>query len=108
MIFNPHVNNNVLSSVESRLEPMGFGDAFCCQMCWCCYATFSFLIQNECSNHNVNAQNVKIARRDRPYIIASHRCETALKAFTYSYCSSEENSFRDFTLKNLNGDFLPV
>ena len=81
MIFHPRVNNNVLSSVESRLEPMGFGDAFCCQMCWCCYATFSFLIQNECSNHNVNALNVKIARRDRPHIIASHRCETALKAF---------------------------
>ena len=76
MIFHPHVNKNVLSSVESHLEPMGLGDAFCCQRCWCCYATFSFVIQNECSNHNVNAQNLKIARRDRPHIIASHRCET--------------------------------
>ena len=26
--------------------------------------------------HNVNTQNVKIARRDRPYIFASNRCET--------------------------------
>ena len=26
--------------------------------------------------HNVNTQNVKIARRDRPLILASNRCET--------------------------------
>ena len=26
--------------------------------------------------HNVNTQKVKIARRDRPYILASNRCET--------------------------------
>ena len=26
-------------------------------------------------SHNVNTQNVKIARRDRPHILASHRCE---------------------------------
>ena len=26
--------------------------------------------------HNVNAQNVKIARRDRPHILASNQCET--------------------------------
>ena len=25
--------------------------------------------------HNVSAQNLKLARRDRPYILASHRCE---------------------------------
>ena len=27
-------------------------------------------------SHNVNTQHVKIARRDRPHILASHRCET--------------------------------
>ena len=26
--------------------------------------------------HNVNTQNVKIARRDRPHILVSHRWET--------------------------------
>ena len=26
--------------------------------------------------HNVNNQNVRIARRDRPHILASHLCET--------------------------------
>ena len=26
--------------------------------------------------HNLNAQNVKIARTDRPHILASYRCET--------------------------------
>ena len=25
--------------------------------------------------HDVNTHNVKIARRDRPHILASHRCE---------------------------------
>ena len=55
---------------------MRLGDKFCRQRGWCCYATFSFLIQNECYNHNVNAQNVKIARRDRQNILASHRRET--------------------------------
>ena len=29
--------------------------------------------------HNVNTQNVKIARRDRPLILASNRCETRLE-----------------------------
>ena len=49
-------NKNVLSSVECRSELMRLGDKFCCQRRWCCYATFSFLLQNECCNHNVNAQ----------------------------------------------------
>ena len=26
--------------------------------------------------HNVNTQNVKIARRDKPHILPSHRCES--------------------------------
>ena len=44
------------------------------------------------SVNNVNTQNLKFARRDRPHIlIASHLYE----AF-------EKNSFRSFTLKKLN------
>ena len=35
---------------------------------------FLFVIQNEC--YNVYTQKVKIARRDRPHIVASYRCET--------------------------------
>ena len=37
------------------------------------YATFLFGIQTLC--HNVNNQNVKIASRERPHILPSHRCE---------------------------------
>ena len=76
MILDSHANKNVLGNVESRLEPMLLGDTFCCRRRWCCYATFSFLIPNECYNHNVSAQNVKTTRRDRPHILASHRRET--------------------------------
>ena len=41
-----NTKKNALSSVESRLHR----DTFCCQRRWCCYATFSFAIQNECKN----------------------------------------------------------
>ena len=41
---SPITNKNALSSVESRL----LGDEFRCQRRRCCYATFSFEIQNEC------------------------------------------------------------
>ena len=54
-------------------------DKFCGQRRWCCYATFSLGKQKErysCICHNVNTQNVKIARRDRPHFLASRRCET--------------------------------
>ena len=33
--------------------------------------------------HNVNTQNVKIARRDRPHILVSHRYETFEKLYFY-------------------------
>ena len=39
------------------------------------YAAFSLGIQKSVICHNVNTQNVKIASRDRPQILASHRCE---------------------------------
>ena len=54
--------------------------------------------------HNVNTQNVKIARRDKPHILASNRCET-FENLLHIDCSIEEYSFRDFTLKKLNDDF---
>ena len=38
------MNKNALSRCESRL----LGDKCCCQRRWCCYASFSFWIQNEC------------------------------------------------------------
>ena len=70
------INKNALSSVESRL----LGDKFHCQL----------LFRNKTSVifHNVNIQNVKIARRDK-------------KTFYIMIFSSEENSFRVFTLKKL-------
>ena len=54
-------------------------DKFCGQRRWFCHATFSLGKHNEgysCICHNVNTQNVKIARRDRPHFLASRRCET--------------------------------
>ena len=36
---------------------------------------FRFEYKTSVIRHNVNTQNVKIARRDRPHILASHRCE---------------------------------
>ena len=50
--------------------------------------------------HNVNTQKVKIARRDRPHILASNRCETFENLLHIDIASS-----RDFTLKKLNNDF---
>ena len=63
-----------MTSVERLLCDKFFG-----QRRWCCYATFSLGKHNEgysCICHNVNTQNVKIARRDRPHFLASRRCET--------------------------------
>ena len=37
---------------------------------------FRFEYKTSAICHNVNSQNVKIARGDRLYILASHRCET--------------------------------
>ena len=54
-------------------------DKFCGQRRWCCYATFSLEKHNEgysCICLNVNTQNVKIARTDRPHFLVSRRCET--------------------------------
>ena len=66
-------NKNALSSVESRL----LGAQFCCQRRWCCNAIF-FRFEHKTSYicHNVDTQNVKVARRDRPHIKASYWCET--------------------------------
>ena len=37
---------------------------------------FRFEYKTSVICHNVDTQNVKIARRDRPHILVSHRCET--------------------------------
>ena len=50
--------------------------------------------------HNVNTQKVKIARRDRPHILASNQCENFENLLHIDIASS-----RDFTLKKLNDDF---
>ena len=38
---------------------------------------FRFEYKTSVICHNVNTQNVKIARRDRPHILASHQCKTS-------------------------------
>ena len=59
--------------------------------------------------HNVNTQNVKIARRDRSHIRLSFTpVWNPWKPFTYWYCSSEENSFREFYTQNIERWFLSV
>ena len=65
---------------------------------------FRFEYKTSVIYHNVDTQNAKIARRDRPHILASHRCET-FENLLHIDVSSEENSFRDLTLKKLNDDF---
>ena len=57
------------------------------------YAAFSLGIQKSVICHNVNTQNVKIARRDRPHILAFENLLLQLGQL-----------FRDFTLKTLNDD----
>ena len=37
---------------------------------------FRFEYKTSVIYHNVDTQNVKIVRRDRPHILVSHRCET--------------------------------
>ena len=59
-------NKNTLSSVESRLLE-GAGVVM---------LLFRFEYKMSVTCRNVNTQNVKIARRDRPHILASHQCET--------------------------------
>ena len=76
------INKNALSSGESRL----LGDSLYCQL------LFRLEFKTSVICHNVNTQNVKIARRDK-------------KTFCILIFSSEENSFRDFTLKKPNIDF---
>ena len=98
-------NKNAHSSVESHL----LEDKFCCQRRPCCYTTFRLENQKSVLCHNVNTQNAKIARRDRPLILASNRCEifeNLLHTLYWYYFS--ENSFRDFTLKNRTMIFISI
>ena len=61
-------NKNALSSVESRL----LGDNFGCQR----RLLFRLEYKTSVICHKVNTQNLKIARRDRPHVLASNWCET--------------------------------
>ena len=71
-------NKNTLSSVESRL--LGAHGAleisFVVKGAGVVMLLFRFEYKTSVICRNVNTQNVKIARRDRPHILASHRCET--------------------------------
>ena len=56
--------------------------------------------------HNINTQKVKIARRDRPHILASNQCETFENLLYIDIAQLRSTVlFRDFTLKELNHDF---
>ena len=63
---------NALSSVESRL----LGDKFLVKGAGDVILLFRLEYKTSVICHNVNTQKVKIARRDRPHILASNRCET--------------------------------
>ena len=64
-------NKNALSSSESRL----LGYKFCCQRRRCVILLFRLEYKTSVICHNVNTHKVKIARRDRPHILASNRCD---------------------------------
>ena len=56
--------------------------------------------------YSVNTRNEKIARRDRPHILASHRCETFENLLHFDIAPVRRTlSLRDFTIKKLNDDF---
>ena len=59
--------------------------------------------------HNVNTQNVKIARRDRPHILASHRYETFEKLYFYILISLQWGElFQGFYSQKIERWFLSV
>ena len=55
--------------------------------------------------HNVYAQKVKIARRDRPHILASNRCEIFENLLHIDIAPLRSTLSWDFTLEKLNDDF---
>ena len=59
--------------------------------------------------HNVNTQNVKIARRDRPHILASHRYETFGNLYFYILISLQWGElFQGFYSQKIERWFLSV
>ena len=59
--------------------------------------------------HNVNTQNVKIARRDRPHILVSHRYETFEKLYFYILISLQWGElFQGFYSQKIERWFLSV
>ena len=93
-----YTNKNALSSIESRL----LGDKFCCQRRRCCYITFLFEYKTSVTCHKVNTQKIKNCKERQ---LSLKPVWNLWKPSTYWYCSIEEYSFRDFTLKKLNSDF---
>ena len=68
-----------------------------------------FGIQTSVICHNVNTQNVKIARRDRPHILASHRCETFENLYFYILISLQWGElFQGFYSQKIERGFLSV
>ena len=65
-------NKNAPSSVESRL----LGDEFVVEGPGAVILLFRLENKTSVVCHNVYTQKVKIARRDRPHILASNWCET--------------------------------
>ena len=77
------------------MEPTGLGDKLIVvKGAGADRLLFRFEYKTSVICYNANTQNVKIARRDRPHILASHRCET-FKNHLHIY----------FTLKKLNDNF---
>ena len=85
-------NKNALNSVESRL----LEDKFCCLLLLLWYQSCNYV---RMYSKRKNCKERQVA----------HPSFTPVwnlwKPFTYRYCSSEENLFRDFTLKKLNDGF---
>ena len=67
-----YTDKNALSSVESRLLEI----SFVVKGAGAVILLFRLEYKTSVVCHNVYTQKVKIARRDRPHILASNRCET--------------------------------
>ena len=68
--FSLFINNNVLSS-----RGFSMGISFVVKDAGAIMLLFPLEYKTSVIINNLNTQNVKIARRDRPHILASHRCK---------------------------------
>ena len=75
---------------------------------WCCYATSRLEYKTSVICHNVT-HNLKFARRDKPHLLASHRCQAFENLLHIDIAPVHEgNSLRDFTLKKLKMIFISI